>query len=155
MTARAQLLVIGASLALWLWMGGGDLLPVDPHAWERDAVVGTWTEPGGPPGNFVQIRLEPHPLETRFGTVTALDGRATFLSQFGAETQTSVVWNFENFHPLRLNIVFSQGAGAGFLAVGFASQDRVRMRLVRDIGTAQRPDVLDHPDAKWFVRVKP
>lgn len=114
---------------------------------ERQAVVGTWVERGGAPGNFV--RLEWVKVQSS-ALVDVLEGVATFSRQFGFDSEVKATWNVEHSQPLRLNIVFHHGSG--FLAVRLDDPDHARMRYLTKIEDAMKRDVLDHPDTKRLER---
>jgi hypothetical protein len=147
--------ILGLVLAWWMIVGSGkDASDIerDLHHWELEAIVGTWVEEGGEPGNYLRLTQMPTGSPSFFGLLTALDSRATFFRQFGKAEKTKAVWNFENSYPLRLNVVFD--TGGRFLAVGFIDRDHARMRLLDDINVAVQPGVLSSAEAKVMTRAK-
>jgi hypothetical protein len=144
--------LLALPVAWWLVGRIGEDSLSEEHAWERHAVVGAWTEEGGEPGNLIRLALKESGSYWG-GAVKTMNGKATFVKQFGLNQSEPVPWNYENFYPLRLNVVLS-GHGQ-FLAVSFADRDHARMRLVSAIEEASKLDVLAHPSARNFRRVEP
>jgi hypothetical protein len=147
------LAIAAVAAAIWWLTGLADVLTPDPNAWQREAILGVWADPAGEPGNSVRIELvessspPPNPL------VRVLEGRVTFRRQFGLAAESHAVWNYENYHPLRLNIVFP--GHSRILAVRFEDRDHAWMRLVTGIDAASSPAVMDHPAARRLSRLSP
>lgn len=134
-------------LAVWSLLPRSAPERATGREWERQAVVGTWVERGGAPGNFVRLELE---KILSSSMVDVLEGVITFSHQFKFAGVTKAIWNVEHSQPLRLNILFHHGSG--FLAVRLDDPDHARMRYLTKIEDAMKPDVLDHPDTKRLER---
>jgi hypothetical protein len=118
------------------------------HRWELDAIIGEWEPAEGRGESKVAIKaVDVSPRSS--DVVRTLSWRYEFTEAFGFKSAEGS-WNYESFHPLRLNIVLS-GKGY-FLAVNFLSDDRVQMRLFDRIEEAIKPDAVQ--GAPEWTRVR-
>lgn len=120
---------------------------------DRDAMIGTWTDEAGPPGNSIRFYFVPRELPGFPGT-TAYEGHVTLVNFLGrADARGS--WGYGSWDPLTLN-VFVGGVGKGqawFVAIRPIDDDRLLVRFGTDGEEMYGPGALDHPDARVLTRI--
>jgi hypothetical protein len=146
-TPLTWLAFVAALLAAWYWCGGPDRGPVD----DRDAMIGTWTDEDGPPGNSIRFYYVPRDLPG-VPFVQAFEGHATLVQQPGA-AETVAEWNFGSWDPLVLN--FSMDGRAWYVAVRKVDDDHILTRFGTDPEEMYRADAIDHPDTRRLTRTGP
>jgi hypothetical protein len=145
--ALTYLAFVAALLAAWYRSGA----PARGPAGDRDAMIGTWTEEGGPPGNSIRFYYVPRDLPGIPG-VQAYEGHATLTKQLGAE-EAVAEWNYGSLDPLVLN--FCLDGRAWFVAVRKVDDDHILVRFGTDAEEMYRPGALDHPDTRRLTRTGP
>lgn len=137
--------VIAIALAIyWLMDGFGS-----PAATDHDAMVGTWTDENGEPGNSIRFYSVPVDLPGS-PIVRGFEGHGTVVGWLG-EKQATAEWNFGSFDPLVLNV--NVGKTMWFAAVRKLDEDHILIRFGRDPEEMMRPGATDHPDTKRLTRI--
>jgi hypothetical protein len=145
---RFHALAVVAALAIILgtswWLESSALPPED-----RDAMLGTWTDETGPPGNSIRfyqvpIDLPGAPLATGFeGRVTARN----CLEQRASAGQ----WNYGSWDPLVINIIV--GGQNWFAVIEKIDDDHLRVRFGTDPTEIMQPAAIDHADSRTLTRI--
>jgi len=135
--------VVGLLLA-WYWTGGFE----SPVHQDREAMMGTWTEEGGPPGNSIRFYHIGRDLPG-VPYARAYEGHATLVKQLGQE-ETAAQWNYGNWDPLVLN--FWTGNRGWYVAVRKIDDDHILVRFGTDAEEMYRPGAIDHPGARLLTR---
>ena len=132
---------IGLLGLMWFRVSAG------PEA-DRDAMIGTWTDQAGPPGNsvrfyFVALAIPGMP------EVTGYEGHVTLVNFLG-QAQANGSWGYGSWDPLTLNV--SAGGQAWYVAIRQLDEDHLLIRFGTDPEEMYRPEALDHPDARVLTR---
>lgn len=132
------------------WFTRGRLGPSDPGT----AFLGTWTDESGPSGNFLRLELVRSPASGAVPGIEAFDGKGHVRGLFG-QADSGVIWNYESFTPLRLNIVI--GAKGMVAPVRMEGPDRMVIRLVptSDQDGWSGPNALEGPGTLVLTREVP
>jgi hypothetical protein len=115
----------------------------------EDRHLGTWTDPAGPPGNFLKFELvwkdlPGAPMSVGEGVVTA--------KHFLGQDAFTGNWNFENYNgPIRLNV--SAGKRGYIVAVEHLPDGRLRLAFHDHFEQAHGPDALQGPTVKVLTRI--
>ena len=117
---------------------------------DREAMLGTWTDEAGPPGNSIRFFLVPQDIPGA-PYATALEGHATLVQFLGFET-TQGGWNYGGWDPLVLN--FWVGNRMWFVAILKLDNDHILVRFGDDPEVMMKPNAIDHPDAKRLRRIE-
>jgi hypothetical protein len=120
----------------------------DPEA-DRDAMIGTWTDEAGPPGNSVRFYFVAQAVPG-MPEVTAYDGHVTLVNFLG-RPQAIGSWGYGSWDPLTLNV--TAGRQDWFVAIRKLDDDHLLVRFGTDAEEMYRPGALDHPDARVLTRV--
>jgi hypothetical protein len=110
---------------------------------------GIWTDENGAPGNricFWQVIASPN------SPITAIEGRVRvkdFLNRAAADG----VWNFENWEPLRLNVVFQVGTYTAAVQQVDPNHLLIRFCPSSDVQELHKADWFAHPDTVRLTRV--
>jgi hypothetical protein len=143
-TPLTYLAFVAGLLAAWYWCGGPDRGPAD----DRNAMIGTWAEEGGPPGNAIRFYYVARDLPG-VPYARAYEGHATLTKQLGAE-EAVATWNYGSWDPLVLN--FCLDGRAWFVAVRKIDDDHILVRFGTDPEEMYRPGAIDHPDTRRLTR---
>lgn len=143
---RLQLVTALAAVGLvaLLWLPGPAAGPDD-----RDAMIGTWTDEHGPPGNSVRFYYVARDIPGA-PYATAYDGHVT-LANFLGHANARGTWGYGSWDPLVLNLTV--GRRAWFLAIRKLDDDHLRVRFGTDAEEIYRPGAVDHPDAFVLTRI--
>jgi hypothetical protein len=114
-----------------------------------DEFLGTWTDDRGEPGNSVRFSQVEVPLPNVPLGMSAYEGRATFRKLFGAD-EVRAKWNYENFDPLRLNVVFADRSRVA--AIRLLDHDHLLMRFVEHLPYWTGIDVFEGPEVVRLTR---
>lgn len=114
--------------------------------------LGKWTDPDGPPDNYLcfyyrKIDVPNNPVPV----MELYEGRAVIHKHLEQEEAT-VIYNFESTNPLRLNIHVP--GKCNFASIRFVDTDHMVIRFTKTIADAAADDVFDGPDVKAMVRVR-
>ncbi|HEX3150202.1 MAG TPA: hypothetical protein VHR66_19145 [Gemmataceae bacterium] len=136
----AIFIVLGTS---W-WLESNALRPDD-----RDAMLGTWTDEAGPPGN--SIRFYQVPIDLPGAPIaTGFEGKLTVDNCLG-EIQAAGQWNFGSWDPLVLNLLV--GRQNWYVVIVKLDDDHLRVRFGTDPEEIMRPGAINHPDARTLTRI--
>lgn len=108
---------------------------------------GVWTDENGVPGNRIYFWTV-SPSQT--GPITAVEGRFR-VKDFLKRKAADGVWNFENWAPLRLNVVFQDDASVA--AVNPVDPDHLLIRFSKVVDELSKDDWHLHPDTLRLRRV--
>jgi hypothetical protein len=126
-----------------VWLNGAD----GPEA-DRDAMVGTWTDEAGPPGNSVRFYFVAQAIPG-IPEATAYEGHVTLVNFLG-QAQANGSWGYGSWNPLTLNV--SAGGKDWFVAIRKLDDDHLLVRFGIDPEEMYRPEALDHLDARVLTR---
>ncbi|MBO0700825.1 MAG: hypothetical protein J2P46_20690 [Zavarzinella sp.] len=146
-TPLTWLAFVAGLLAIWYVSGasmGG------PGA-DRDAMVGTWTEEGGPPGNSIRFYFVTRDIPD-MPYIRASEGRATLTKQLGADEAVGQ-WGYGSLDPLVLNLCLD--GRAWFVAIRKVDDDHILIRFGTDAEEMYRADAIDHPDTRRLTKTGP
>jgi hypothetical protein len=135
----------GVALLLFAWfrLGGSSPAPNDDMA-----MLGTWTDEAGEPGNSIRFYLVERDLGT--GPLKAYEGHATLVKFLDRDT-AQATWNNGSSNPRVLNFLI--GRRAWYIQLRKLDDDHILVRFGTDAEEMYRPGALDHPDAKVLTRV--
>ena len=139
------LLFVAIALAAYLFTVDAGL----PATTDREAMIGTWTDPTGEPGNSIRFYTVPVKLPTS-PLVGGLEGRATAVGMLG-QNRAEATWNYGSFDPLVLNI--NVGTISWFAAVRKLDNDHILIRFGRDPAEMMQPGAIDHPATKRLTQI--
>lgn len=146
-TPLTYLVFVSALLAAWYWCGAPDRGP----AGDREAMIGTWTEEGGPPGNSIRFYFVSRDIPD-MPYIRASEGHATLTGQLGAEDAVGQ-WGYGSLDPLVLNLCLD--GRAWFVAIRKVDDDHILIRFGTDPEEMYRADSIDHPDTRRLTRTAP
>jgi hypothetical protein len=134
--------VFGLLVYLWaaLSNGGND---------DRYAMLGTWTDPAGPPGNSIRFYHVSHDLPG-IPHAKAYVGHIT-LVHFLGEVEAAADWNYGSWDPLVLNIGVKRKAY--YAAIRKVDDDHILIRFGTDAEEMYRLEAIDHPDTRTLTRI--
>src|SRR3954462_14489892 len=115
---------VAGLLAAWYWSGGFDAASRE----DREAMIGTWTEEGGPAGNSIRFYYVVRDLPG-MPCAQAYEGHATFIPQPGAK-ETAADGNYGSWDPLVLNV--SMDGRPWFAAIRKVDDDHILIRFGTD-----------------------
>jgi hypothetical protein len=143
---RFQLVIALASAGLCalLWLR----VPADPDV-DRDAMIGTWTDEAGPPGNSIRFYYIAHDIPGA-PYATAYEGHLTLVNFLGY-SHTRGSWGFGSSDPLVLNL--TAGRKPWYAAIRKVDDDHLLVRFGTNGEEIYRPGAVDHPDAFILRRV--
>jgi hypothetical protein len=143
---RPQVLtvLVAAGLLALLWSRADD----DPEA-DRDAMIGTWTDPDGSPGNAIRFYYVAREIPGAPYAV-AYEGHVT-LENFLGHEKSHGSWGYGGWDPLTLNVTV--GRRPLFVAIRKLDEDHLLVRFGTDGEKLYRADALDHPDARVLTRI--
>jgi hypothetical protein len=143
---RFQLVIALASAGLFalLWLR----VPPDPDV-DRDAMIGTWTDEAGPPGNSIRFYYIPRDIPGAPYAV-AYEGHVTLVSFLGCSNARGS-WGYGSSDPLVLNL--AAGRRTWYVAIRKLDDDRLLVRFGTDGEEIYRSGAVDHPDAYVLTRV--
>ena len=146
MTRNALFVValVGALALYWFTTGKPTRSP-DVRPW----FLGTWTDENGPPGNYLRLQLVPR--SSGLPGLQLLEGKGKVQGLFG-EANTAIIWNYESYEPLRLNVVI--GTRTMVAPVRVLGADRMLIRWVptADVDGWSGAKALDGPGAGVLTR---
>jgi hypothetical protein len=140
----AYLAFVAGLLLAWYWSGGFE----SPGRADREAMIGTWTEEAGPPGNSIRFYYVVRDIPG-ISYAQAYEGHATLVKQLG-EDEAAAQWNYGSTDPLVLN--FGIGHREWYVAVRKIDDDHILVRFGTDAEEMYRPGAIDHPDARLLTR---
>jgi hypothetical protein len=117
---------------------------------DRDAMIGTWTDEDGEPGNSIRFFLVTAQDTPDMQYVSAHHGHATIVGLLGRK-EAKATWNYGQWDPLVLNVMV--GRRAWFVAIRKLDDDHLLMRFGTDAADMYRPDAIEHPDTRRFRRI--
>jgi hypothetical protein len=129
---------------MYWWAG-----PSDSRADDRDAMIGTWTDPNGPPGNSIRFYYVPTDLPDTT-LVKAYEGHID-LTHFLGREKGKATWNYGGWNPLILNI--GLGKTGFFAAIRKIDDDHILIRFGKDAEEIYRPGATDHADTLQLTRI--
>jgi hypothetical protein len=138
------LAALGGALVLY-WSADPPGAPVR----DRECMLGTWTDPAGPPGNSIRFYYVPRDLPG-VPVVNAFEGHVT-LVKFLGEDDTPADWNYGSWDPLVLNVGLRKKAY--YAAIRKIDDDHILIRFGTDAEEMYRPEAIDHPDARRLTRI--
>ena len=110
---------------------------------------GVWTDENGAPGNRICFWTI---TGSQTSPLTTIEGRVR-VKNFLNRAATDGVWNFENWEPLRLNVVFQDGAYTAALRQIDQDHLLIRFCLSRDAQELHKADWFTQPDTVQLRRV--
>ena len=137
--------IVAVGLLGLLW---ARMTAVDLDA-DRDAMIGTWTDEAGAPGNSIRFYFVPVELPAT-PYATAYEGHVTLVNFLGHEKMRGS-WGYGSWDPLTLNVTV--GRQPVFMAIRKLDDDHLLVRTGTDGEEMYRPGVLDHPDARILTRI--
>ena len=141
----AYVALVAVLVLVWFWYGGfADGGPRE----DRDAMIGTWTDPAGPPGNSIRFYYVPRDIPGA-SYAKAYEGHITLMKFLGQE-EAPAIWNYGSWDPLVLNLIV--GNKAYFAAIQKVDDDHILIRFGSDPEEMYRPGAIDHPDTRRLVR---
>src|SRR5262245_66101315 len=90
-------IALAAGLFALLWVRA----PAEPEV-DRDAMIGTWTDEAGPPGNSIRLYFIPHDIPGAPYAV-AFEGHVTLVNFLGCSNARGS-WGYGSSDPLILNM---------------------------------------------------
>jgi hypothetical protein len=117
---------------------------------EYNAMLGSWTDADGRPGNSLAFYLVQVPAPKNYFGLTFYEGHARFIRNFGAE-DARATWNYGSHRPVEINITFADRTTIARIKV--LDHDHLLFRLV-DIPPypPQSPDFFDDPGTLHLFR---
>jgi len=115
---------------------------------DQFAMIGTWTDEAGEPGNSIRFYLVERDLGT--GPIKAFEGHATLVKFLGKET-AKANWNSGSRDPSVVN--FSIGKQNWYIQLRELDEDHILVRFGRNAEEIYRNGALEHPDAKVLTRI--
>jgi hypothetical protein len=146
---RCPSVIVGILLLTYLAFDHPLRFGSDGFGGVTDEFLGSWTDDRGEPGNSVQFSLVEVQMPNAPLGMAAYEGRATFCKLFGAD-EVRAVWNYENFDPLRLNVVFADRGRVA--AIRLLDHDHLLMRFVEHLSYWTGIDVFEGPDVVRLTR---
>jgi hypothetical protein len=137
--------VVAAGLLALMWYR---VTADNPDA-DRDAMIGTWTDEAGPPGNSIRFYFVPVEIPGA-PYATAYEGHVT-LENFLGHGKSRGSWGYGGWDPLTLNVTV--GRKPLFVAIRKLDDDHLLVRFGTDGEEMYRADALDHPDARVLTRI--
>jgi hypothetical protein len=134
-------------LLYWWAAASGDR--TDDWTDGRDAMIGTWTDPAGPPGNSIRFYYVPRDLP-EVPVVKAYEGHIS-LVKFLGEENTPADWNYGSWDPLVLNVII--GKKGYYAAIRKIDDDHIQIRFGTDAEEMYKPEAIDHPDTRTLTRI--
>jgi hypothetical protein len=122
----------------------------EPGREELTAFFGTWTDEQGEPGNSIRFWEDFHDLPGMPSFIQVGEGHVTFIKQFGAD-RAQATWNYENWRPLRLNIIVADKAR--IVPVRMLDQDHMLLRFLDPKDLSSRDD-FDSPETLRLMRIR-
>jgi hypothetical protein len=119
----------------------------DPET-DRVAMIGTWTDEAGPPGNSVRFYFVRHDIPGVV-YVEAWDGHLA-VANFAGRTDDAGSWGYGKFEPLVLNLTINDRPY--YAAVRKLDDDHLLARFGSNAEEMYGPDALNHPDAHVLTR---
>lgn len=116
---------------------------------DRDAMIGTWTDENGEPGNSVRFYSVPIDLPGS-PIVTGMEGHLTLINFLG-EKEAQGVWNYGYWDPLVVNIIV--GKTCWYAAIRKLADDHILIRFGRDPNEMMQPGAIDHPKTMKLKRI--
>ena len=116
---------------------------------DREAMLGTWTDEAGPPGNSIRFYLVPQDIPG-VSYATAYEGYATLDQFLGFET-TQGRWNYGGWDPLVLNLWV--GNRMWFVAIVKRNDNHILVRFGDDPEVMMNPNAINHPETKQLKRI--
>jgi hypothetical protein len=141
-------LIVAVAILIVIVALGWHGLPSDRYV-DREAMLGTWTDAAGPPGNSIRFYLVPQDIPGA-PYATALEGHATLVQFLGFES-TQGGWNYGSWDPLVLN--FWVGNRMWFVAILKLDDDHILVRFGDDPEAMMTPDATNHPETKRLKRI--
>ncbi len=139
-----MMLLAAAMLGVLVTLGACERSP-NPQLLQ--AHHGVWTDENGVPGNRICFWTV---TSSHTGPVTVVEGRVR-VKDFLKRAAADGVWNFENWEPLRLNVVFQDGAWVA--AVKPLGRDHLLIRFSKAVADLSTDDWFTHPDTLRLKRV--
>ena len=139
------LFVVAAGLLALMWYRVSAGNPDD----DRDAMLGTWTDPDGLPGNAIRFYFVPVEIPGA-PYATAYEGHVTLENFLGCEKSRGS-WGYGGWDPLTLNVTV--GRRPLYVAIRKLDDDHLLVRFGTDGEEMYRADALDHPDARVLTRI--
>jgi len=117
---------------------------------EYNAVLGSWTDAKGEPGNSLTFALVEAPAPKNYFGLTLYEGRARFVRNFGAD-DVAATWNYGSHRPVEINITFRDRGSIARIKV--LDHDHLLFRLVEiPPYPPQSPDFFDSHETLHLVR---
>jgi hypothetical protein len=116
---------------------------------DKDAMIGIWTDPAGPPGNLLRFYFVQRDIPGA-SYVVAFEGRLEMVDVQG-RTDRAGTWGYGSFDPLVLNLTVN--GRPWYVAIRSLDHDHLLMRCGTDAETIYAPGAVDHPEARVLTRV--
>jgi hypothetical protein len=135
-------------VGIMAWMMFDSFSSTSPPT-DRDAMLGTWTDEAGEPGNSIRFYYIAKDIPGA-PYATALEGHLT-LNGFLGEKQTQAIWNYSGWDPLVLNIIV--GKQAWYAAILKQDDDHILIRFGKDPSEMMQPGSIDHAETRLLTRI--
>ena len=120
----------------------------DPEI-DRDAMLGTWTDPDGPPDNSIRFYFVAREIPGA-PYAMAYEGHVTLKNFLGHERSRGS-WGYGGWDPLTLNVTI--GRKPLYVAIRKLDDDHLLVRFGTDPEEIYRAESLDHADARVLTRI--
>jgi hypothetical protein len=117
---------------------------------DRNAMIGTWTDEDGPPGNSIRFYYVQGQKMPGDPVITAWEGRATVVGLLD-EKEAPAIWNYGSWDPFVVNLVI--GKKAWCVAFRKLDDDHLLMRFSLDAEAICQPGSIEHPETRRFKRI--
>jgi hypothetical protein len=116
---------------------------------DRVAMIGTWTDEAGPPGNSVRFYFVRRDIPG-VAYVEAWDGHLAVANVTG-QTDAAGTWGYGSWEPLVLNLTIN--GRPWYAAIRKLDDDHLLVRFGTNAEEMYRADAIDHPDARVLTRI--
>ena len=136
--------LVGVGVLSLMWYR----VSTDPEK-DQDAMLGTWTDPDGPPGNSIRFYFVAREIPGA-PYATAYEGHVTLENFLGYEKSRGS-WGYGGWDPLTLNLTV--GRKPLFVVIRKLDDDHLLVRFGTDGEEMYRAEAVDHPDARVLTRI--
>lgn len=135
--------VIAIAVAVWFVNQTESQSTID-----REAMIGTWTDEDGKPGNSIRFYFVAKDIPG--APATCLEGHVTAVGLLG-DGQVDAIWNYGGWNPLVLNVMTEKKSW--YAQVRKLDDDHILIRLGDDPVEMMKPEAIDHPDTRRLTRI--
>jgi hypothetical protein len=136
---------VAIGIAAYLYMARSGT----PSSTDSEAMIGTWTDEAGEPGNSIRFYFVPVEIPGA-PYATGNEGHVTLAGWLG-ENQAQASWNYGGLDPLVLNLVV--GTKTCYAAVRKLDEDHLLIRIGADPEEMMRLEAIEHPETKRLTRI--